>query len=60
MNRKEFIEQLSYLLQDIEDEERQAALEYYEDYFDEAGIENEALIIEELGSPERVAAIKSL
>ena len=49
MNRKEFIEQLSYLLQDIEDEERQAALEYYEDYFDEAGIENEALIIEELG-----------
>lgn len=57
MNRKEFIEQLSYLLQDIEDEERQAALEYYEDYFDEAGIENEALIIEELGSPERVAAI---
>lgn len=57
MNRKEFMEQLSYLLQDIEEEECQAALEYYEDYFDEAGIENEALIIEELGSPERVAAI---
>lgn len=57
MNRKMFIEKLTYLLQDIEDIEREEALQYYEDYFDEAGSENEAQVINELGSPERVAAI---
>ncbi|WP_296880123.1 DUF1700 domain-containing protein [Thomasclavelia sp.] len=57
MNRKEFMDRLAYLLQDIEDVECQAALEYYEAYFDEAGYENEEQIIKELGSPERVAAI---
>ena len=34
MNRKEFIDKLDYLLQDIEDIEREEALQYYEDYFD--------------------------
>lgn len=57
MNRKTFIEKLAYLLQDIEDIEREEAIQYYEDYFDEAGSENEAQVINELGSPERVAAI---
>ncbi len=57
MNRKEFIEKLTYLLQDIEDIEREEALQYYEDYFDDAGSENEAQVINDLGSPERVAAI---
>lgn len=57
MNRKEFINKLDYLLQDIEDIEREEALQYYEDYFDEAGSENESQVISDLGSPERVAAI---
>lgn len=57
MNRKEFIDKLDYLLQDIEDIEREEALQYYEDYFDEAGSENESQVINDLGSPERVAAI---
>lgn len=57
MNRKLFIEKLTYLLQDIEDIEREEALQYYEAYFDEAGSENEAQVISDLGSPERVAAI---
>lgn len=57
MNRKEFIEKLSFLLQDISDEERHEALDFYENYFDEAGIENEQKVILELKSPERVAAI---
>ncbi|WP_279013556.1 DUF1700 domain-containing protein [Thomasclavelia cocleata] len=57
MNRKEFIDKLDYLLQDIEDIEREEALQYYEDYFDEAGSENESQVIKDLGSPERVAAI---
>ena len=32
-------------------------MQYYEDYFDEAGPENEQQVINDLGSPERVAAI---
>lgn len=57
MNRKKFIEELAFLLQDIEDSEREEAMQYYEDYFDEAGPENEQQVIIDLGSPERVAAI---
>ena len=57
MNRKEFIDKLDYLLQDIEDIEREEALQYYEDYFDEAGSENESQVIKDLGSHERVAPI---
>lgn len=57
MNRKQFISELAFLLQDVEDVERVEALQYYEDYFDEAGPENEQELIASLGSPERVAAI---
>lgn len=32
MNRKKFIEELAFLLQDIEDAEREEAMQYYEDY----------------------------
>lgn len=49
--------QLSYLLQDIDEDEQRDALDYYESYFDEAGPEHETDIINELGSPERVASI---
>ena len=51
MNRKKFIEELAFLLQDIEDAEREEAMQYYEDYFDEAGPENEQQVINDLGSP---------
>lgn len=57
MNRDTFMKQLAYLLQDIDDDDRQDALGYYQDYFDEAGSEHETDIINELGSPERVASI---
>lgn len=57
MNRETFIRELEFLLQDIEDVEREIAVQYYEDYFDEAGIENEQQVIKELGTPEKVAAI---
>lgn len=60
MNREEFLKELEFLLQDIDEEERIEALNYYNDYFDEAGKENEWDVIRELVSPERVAAtIKS-
>ena len=57
MNRDEFMKELEYLLSDIPDEEKSDAIGYYEDYFEEAGLENEEAVIRELGSPERTAAI---
>ena len=56
MNRQEFMNQLERLLSDVPEAERQDALTYYEDYFDEAGPEREAQVIQDLGSPGRVAA----
>ncbi len=55
MNRQEFMKRPEELLQDISENEREEALQYYNDYFDDAGAENEAQIIEELGNPEQVA-----
>lgn len=57
MDRKIFMKELEYLLQDIAEDDRNDALSFYESYFDEAGIDNEASVIEELGEPSRVAAI---
>lgn len=41
MNRVEYMTRLAAMLQDIPVEERQEAMKYYNDYFDEAGEENE-------------------
>lgn len=57
MNRDEFMQQLARLLSDLPENERMEAIRYYNDYFDEAGPENEANVIRELGSPGKVAAI---
>ena len=45
MNREEFMAKLKALLGDIPAEEREEALQYYEDYFDDAGADNEAEVI---------------
>lgn len=57
MSREEFMRRLEYLLSDIPDEEKADAIEYYRDYLEEAGTENEEQVIEDFGSPERIAAI---
>lgn len=57
MNRREFIRELEYLLQDIPEEEKADAIAYYRDYLEDAGEEQEEDVIREFGSPERVAAI---
>lgn len=57
MNRREFMAQLERLLNEIPENERLEALRFYNDYFDEAGPENEAQVIQDLGSPGRVAAV---
>ena len=43
--------------QDLPEEEYKDALEYYEDYFEEAGPDREQEVIRELGRPERIAAM---
>lgn len=55
MSRQEFIDRLRMLLGDLSEEERDEAIQYYEDYFADAGSENEQQVIRELGSPEKVA-----
>lgn len=55
MNRQEFLRQLENLLMSIPANERADALAYYNDYFDEAGVENEQSVIQELESPQKVA-----
>lgn len=57
MNRAEYMRELAFLLQDVPDGEREEALQYYEDYFDDAGPDREEQVIGELGRPEKVAAI---
>ena len=55
MTRKEYMRRLEELLGDLPEHDRQDAIAYYEDYFDEAGPENEAALIQKLGSPEKLA-----
>lgn len=55
MNRIQYMTELASLLQDIPEAERRDAMQYYNDYFDDAGEENEQQVIEELGSPAKVA-----
>lgn len=55
MNRAEFMSRLAALLQDVPSAEREEALQYYNDYFDDAGEGNEQGVIASLGSPEELA-----
>lgn len=56
MNRQEFFRQLEDQLKKVPHEEALAALEYYREYFDEAGEENEEDVLRELGTPERIVS----
>lgn len=55
MNKKLFLDELHRLLSDLPLEERNQAIKYYEDYFEDAGPENEQAILKELGSPQELA-----
>ena len=55
MNRAEFMAALEAQLRDITTEERDEALKFYNEYLDEAGPENEAAVLAELGSPQKNA-----
>ncbi|EJW95360.1 protein containing DUF1700, partial [gut metagenome] len=56
MSKENFLQQLKLLLNDIPEEEQAEALRFYAEYFSDAGPFEEQAILDELGSPERVAA----
>lgn len=55
MSREQFLEQLRNKLKGLPPEDMEDALEYYKEYLDEAGPENEAATIEAWGDPDRIA-----
>lgn len=57
MTKLEFMKELESLLLDVPLEEREEALQYYRDYFEDAGEDREEDIMKELGGPARIAAI---
>lgn len=56
MGRTEYMAELESRLQSLPEEERKAALNYYEEYFNEAGVQRERNAIDELGPPAKIAA----
>ena len=56
MTRYEFMSQLKKLLHKLPFDEVKEAVDYYEQYFDDAGEENEQMVLAELGSPSAVAS----
>ena len=55
MNRYEFLSILKESLNNFPYEEREAALAYYNEFFDDAGVENEQAVIASLGDPKELA-----
>ncbi|MDE6580848.1 MAG: DUF1700 domain-containing protein, partial [Ruminiclostridium sp.] len=55
MNKIEFLSRLRIALAPLPEDERDAAMVYYEEFFDDAGVENEQSVIAEFGSPEELA-----
>ncbi len=56
MNAKEYLDRLRDALAVLPADERENALRYYQDYFLDAGAENEQNVIRELGDPDLLAA----
>lgn len=55
MSKEEFLSQLENQLSGIPENEKQEALQYYRDYFEDAGKEKESEVLASLGSPADVA-----
>lgn len=55
MTRQEYLAELNMHLMSLSDEERQNAVRFYEEYFEDAGAENEQTVMDELGKPYTLA-----
>lgn len=56
MTRTEYLAKLEHYLKRLPQVDYQEAMDYFTEYFDEAGPENEAQVIAELGSPKEAAS----
>lgn len=56
MTKQEFLEKLNSLLNDIPKTERDEAIEYYQEYFEEAGINDLEDVSGRIDAPEKIAA----
>ena len=56
MNKNEFMERLKAKLSELNPEDREDAINYYWEYFEEAGFGEESDVTRNVGSPEDVAA----
>lgn len=56
MTKEKYLNELQRKLKRLPSEEIDAALDYYSEYFDEAGEENASQVIKKLGSPSNVAS----
>lgn len=57
MDRLVFMKELESLLSDISQSEREEALQYYNDYLNDAGVENEEEVLGSLGTPQDLARV---
>ncbi len=55
MNKETYLQELQKALKILPQYDREEAIEFYREYFDEAGEENEAKVISELGEPKALA-----
>ena len=55
MTKESYLTELAHHLKKLPKDDYQNAMAYYTEYFEEAGPENEAQVIEELGTPKEVA-----
>lgn len=56
MTRTEYLAELQNQLRKLPQDDFQEAMDYFTEYFDEAGPENEAQVIADLGSPKEAAS----
>lgn len=56
MTKIEYINRVKQNLLSLSEEEREDAIQYLQEYFEEAGVENEKQVMEELGAPAKYAA----
>lgn len=55
MNKDEYLKQLEHYLKKLPQKDYENAVEYFSEYFEEAGAENEQKVITELGTPKEAA-----
>lgn len=56
MTKKEYMKKLAYQLRRLPKEDYDKAMDYFEEYFEDAGTENEQKAIQNLGTPEEAAS----